>query len=240
MTEAQRYTEAWEGFWGNTSDVPGEAIWDSDPALTAAPHLDLLQPYVADPGLPILDLGCGNGTQTRHLATRFPRALGVDLSHAAVELARRADRAGVARYEQLDLADAERVRALHERLGDGNVYMRAVIHQSRPEHRAPVAGAVAELIGTAGRAFVVELTPAAKEVLRDLAEQPGGPPEKLRRVFAHGLTPAEATDDEVPALLRSAGLELLAEGRTELVMTECRRDGTRIDLPARWFVAGRG
>ncbi|MFF1612431.1 methyltransferase domain-containing protein, partial [Amycolatopsis sp. NPDC058278] len=26
------------------------------------------------------DLGCGNGTQTRYLADRFPHVLGVDLS----------------------------------------------------------------------------------------------------------------------------------------------------------------
>ncbi|WP_392676418.1 class I SAM-dependent methyltransferase [Streptomyces sp. LN785] len=239
MDVSQSYREAWEGFWSTTSDAPGEAIWDSDPSLTSVPDSELLLPY-ADASLPVVDLGCGNGTQTRYLATRFARAIGVDLSCAAIEHARRADPAGVAEFAQLNLVDAEAVRALHERVGDTNVYMRAVIHQSEPEARPAVAAAVAALVGQRGRAFVTELTPASKSVLQRAAQSPGGPPEKLRRVFEHGLRPAGATEEEVPELLRAAGLRTLASGDTALAQTEHLPDGTRIDLPARWFVLAGG
>ncbi|MEU7240158.1 class I SAM-dependent methyltransferase [Streptomyces sparsogenes] len=239
MTVSERYRQAWEGYWRNTSDAPGEAIWDTDPSLAAIPHLRLLTPH-ADTGLPIVDLGCGNGTQTRCLAAHFPRALGVDLSRAAIDHARRADTAKVAEFEQLNLTDAEAVRELHERLGDANVYLRAVIHQSDPSDRRPVAEAVATLLGRRGRAFVAELTEESKSVLRDAAQDPGGPPPKLRRVFDHGLRPADAQDAEVPELLREAGLTVLAQGPTTLPQTEYRADGTRIDLPARWFVVAPG
>ncbi|MER7723071.1 class I SAM-dependent methyltransferase [Streptomyces sp. NPDC096323] len=235
MDVSQRYREAWEGFWSATSDAPGEAIWDAAPALSAVPHSELLLPY-ADASLPVVDLGCGNGTQTRYLATRFARAIGVDLSHAAIAHARRADPEGVAEFAQLDLVDGDAVRALHERTGDVNVYMRAVIHQSEPEARPAVAAAVATLLGKRGRAFVAELTPASKVVLQQASEVPGGPPEKLRRVFEHGLKPASATEEEVPDLLRAAGLTTLDSGDTALPQTEYLPDGTRIDLPARWFV----
>ncbi|WP_405984337.1 class I SAM-dependent methyltransferase [Streptomyces sp. NBC_00872] len=238
MDVSQRYREAWEGYWRETSDAPGEAIWDADPSLTAIPHSELLLPY-ADVSLPVVDLGCGNGTQTRYLATRFARAIGVDLSHAAIEHARHADTAKTAEFEQLDLVDQDAVRALRDRIGDTNVYMRAVIHQSEPQDRPVVAGAVAELLGERGRAFVVELTPASKAVLQQAASGPGGPPAKLRRVFDHGLRPAGATDEEVPALLRAAGLTVLATGDTALAQTEKMPDGSRIDLPARWFVLER-
>ncbi|MEV8477343.1 class I SAM-dependent methyltransferase [Streptomyces sp. NPDC051173] len=238
MSTSQQYAEAWEGFWRETSDVPGDAIWDADPSLTAVPHLELLAPH-ADAALPIVDLGCGNGTQTRHLATCFPRAVGVDLSAAAVEHARRADAEGVAEFEQLDLTDTDGVRALHARIGDANVYMRAVIHQSRPEDRPAVARAVAELTGARGRAFVVELTEAAKEVLAEAVLRPDGPSPKGSRVIKHGLRPAEVADGEVPRLLREAGLAILAEGATTLAMTEFREDGERVVLPARWFVTSR-
>ncbi|MEW1719944.1 class I SAM-dependent methyltransferase [Streptomyces sp. NPDC093109] len=238
MDVSQRYRASWEGYWRETSDVPGEAIWDADPSLSAVPHSELLLPY-ADTTLPVADLGCGNGTQTRYLATRFARAVGVDLSHAAIEHARRADTAGTAEFEQLDLVDDTAVRALHDRIGDTNVYMRAVIHQSEPQDRAAVAAAVATLLGARGRAFVAELTSASKAVLQQAAAAPGGPPEKLRRVFAHGLKPAGATDEEVPELLRAAGLTILASGDTALPQTEHLPDGTRIDLPARWFVLAR-
>ncbi|MFE3943869.1 methyltransferase domain-containing protein [Streptomyces sp. NPDC059118] len=237
MDVSRRYREAWEGYWSATSDTPGEAIWDSDPSLTSVPHTELLLPH-ADTSLPVVDLGCGNGTQTRYLATRFPRAIGVDLSHAAIAHARHADPEGVAEFAQLDLVDAEAVAALHERTGDTNVYMRAVIHQSEPEARAAVAAAVAVLVGERGRAFVVEPTPASKDVLQQVAQGPDGPPEKLRRVLDHGLRPASASEEEVRRLLQEAGLTTLAAGATALAQTEYLPDGTRVALPARWFVLG--
>lgn len=235
MSVSERYRDAWESYWQETSDAPGEAIWDSDPSLTAVPHCEILLPH-ADPALSVVDLGCGNGTQTRYLATRFPRAVGVDLSHAAIEHARRADTEKTAEFEQLSLVDQEAVRALAARLGDTHVYMRAVIHQSEPQDRPAVAEAVATLLGTRGRAFVVELTSGSKDLFRRAAESPGGPPAKLRRVFDHGLKPAGAADDEVPRLLGEAGLRIVDSGDTTLPQTEYLADGTRIDLPARWFV----
>ncbi|ANP50579.1 SAM-dependent methyltransferase [Streptomyces griseochromogenes] len=235
MNVSDNYRNAWESYWRETSDETGEAIWDSAPSLTAEPHSQLFLPY-ADRDRTIVDLGCGNGTQTRYLATRFTRAVGVDLSHAAVEHARRAVHGDPIEFQQLDLTDTGAVRALHERLGDSHVYMRAVIHQSEPDARAAVADAVAEIIGTEGRAFVVELTSGSRDVLKRAAADPAGPPPKLRRVFHHGLKPADAEDEEIPRLLGEAGLEVLADGETTLPQTEYLADGTRIDLPARWFV----
>jgi len=235
MNVSENYRNAWESYWSETSDAPGEAIWDADPSLTSQPHSELFLPY-ADTSRTIVDLGCGNGTQTRYLATRFVKAVGVDLTHAAVEHARRAANGTGVEFQQLDLTDIDAVRALHTRLGDSHVYMRAVIHQSEPAARSRVAAAVAEIIGAEGRAFVVELTSGSREVLQRAAADPGGPGPKLRRVFHHGLKPADASDDEIPTLLGEAGLTVLASGDTALAQTENLADGTRIDLPARWFV----
>lgn len=232
------YEDAWERYWAGTSDAPGEAIWDSDPSLSAEPDSALLEPY-ADTELPIVDLGCGNGTQTRYLAGRFGRALGVDLSSAAVGHARRADPAGTVEFRRLDLADTDAVRELHRELGDVNVYMRAVIHQCEPEDRVPVAASVARLVGGRGRAFVADLLSSSRTLLREIAKEVGGPPPKLARVFEHGLKPGSVEDEMVPMLLRTAGLKVLQHGETALVQTEYRADGTRIDLPAQWLVVGR-
>ncbi|MGW7051681.1 class I SAM-dependent methyltransferase [Streptomyces sp. NPDC054887] len=238
MTPTGRYVHAWESYWGDTPSTPGAAIWDSDPSLAAAPHLELFAPY-ADPSRPVVDVGCGNGTQTRHLARHFPLAVGLDLSHAGIARARGADTGRTVDFRQMDVTDTGAVRRLHEQLGDSNVYLRAVMHQSDPSDRPLVAAAVAELLGERGRAFVAELTAGAKNVLAELMRQPGGPPPKLARVFAHGLKPAESADTEVPDLLRACGLTVLAAGRTTLAQTEFRADGTRIELPAQWLVVGR-
>ncbi|MFJ9950829.1 class I SAM-dependent methyltransferase [Kitasatospora sp. NPDC091207] len=235
MSVSERYARAWEGFWAESTGEQGGPFWDADATLTAAPHIALFAAHV-DRTLPIVDLGCGNGTQTRYLAGVFPRAVGVDLSASAVAHARRADRDGAAEYEQLSLTDLVGVRRLGDRLGEANVYLRAVLHQSDPVDRAPVAAAVALLLGRRGRGFVVEPTTAAKAVLQQVAERPGGPPEKLRQVRKHELRPAEVAPGEMPELLRAAGLEILDRGGTDLAMSECHPDGTRVTLPADWFV----
>ncbi|GAA1236616.1 class I SAM-dependent methyltransferase [Kitasatospora nipponensis] len=237
MGASERYVRAWEGFWAENTGEPGEAFWDADATLTAAPHTALLAAH-ADRTLPIVDLGCGNGTQTRYLAGHFPRAVGVDLSASAVAHARRADRDAVAEFEQLDLTDLVAVRRLSERLGEVNVYLRAVLHQSDPGDRVPVATAVALLLGRRGRGLVVEPTAAAKAVLQEVAEQPGGPPHRLRQVRKHQLRPAEVAPGELPELLRGVALEILDQGESDLAMSEHHPDGARVALPAQWFVVG--
>lgn len=239
MSVTSRYRDAWEGFWREAPDEPGGVFWDAEPALTAGLHLALFEPHMAHLSLPVVDLGCGNGTQTRFLADRYDSVTGVDLSPAAVEHARAQDPDGRARFAQLDATDEKAVQELHDRLGDANVYVRGVLHQCEPADRARLAEAVATLVGERGRAFLVELAEAAKPVLMGLAQSPAGPPPKLRPVFAHGLAPGEVTDAALPEIVRSAGLTVLARGELPLTTTEYRPDGTRIELPSTWLVAGR-
>ncbi|MEV7603608.1 class I SAM-dependent methyltransferase [Kitasatospora sp. NPDC089797] len=239
MSVTSRYREAWEGFWREAPEAPGSVAWDAEPALTAERHLTLFEPHVNDRALPVVDLGCGNGRQTRFLADRFTRVLGVDLCDTALDLARRQDPAQRAEFARLDATDADAVSALHGRLGDANVYVRGLIHQSEPADRRPVAEAVATLVGADGRAFVVEPSAAAKDVLKALVQAPDGPPPKLRPVFAHGLAPAEVADATFGELFRAAGLTVLASGELPLHLTEFTPAGERIELPSRWLVVGR-
>ncbi|MET8628052.1 class I SAM-dependent methyltransferase [Kitasatospora sp. NPDC004669] len=238
MTVTSRYRDAWEGFWRDAPEEPGSVIWDAEPALTAERHLALFRPHLTDSRLPVVDLGCGNGTQTRFLAHHFPRAVGVDLSPTAIGLARRQDPACRAEFAQLDATDATDVRALRDRLGDTNVYVRGVIHQSDPADRRPVVDAIATLLGERGRAFVVDPSEAARNTLARLTQSPAGPPPKLRPVFEHGLAPAEVADAAFAELFSAAGLTVLASGEMPLCLTEFTPDGRRIDLPSRWLVAG--
>ncbi|MDL5204712.1 class I SAM-dependent methyltransferase [Streptomyces sp. ALI-76-A] len=239
MSVTSRYREAWEGFWREAPDEQGAVFWDAEPILTAGAHLALFEPHLADHNLPMVDLGCGNGTQTRFLADRFPHVIGADISAAALDHARRADPAEQASYRLLDAAEKDAARTLHAELGDANVYMRGVLHQAAPEDRQPLVDGIAALVGERGRAFLVELSESAKPVLLDLARSAAGPPPKLAPVFRHGLTPGEVADDAVPGYLDAAGLTVLAGGELPLTTTEYRPDGTRIELPSRWLMAGR-
>ncbi|MEU1176987.1 class I SAM-dependent methyltransferase [Streptomyces sp. NPDC005820] len=239
MSVTMRYREAWEGFWREAPQDTGAVFWDADPKVTAALHLALFEPYVADADLPLVDLGCGNGTQTRFLADRFPRVVGVDLAAAALDHARRADPAGRARYLLLDAAEQGAAAALHTELGDSHVYMRGVLHQCEPADRQPLADGIAALLGERGRVFLVEPSEAAGSVLGGLAQAPAGPPPKLAPIFRHGIAPGEVPDAAVPAHLEAAGLTVLASGELPLTTTESTPDGTPIELPSKWLVAGR-
>ena len=234
-----RYREAWEGFWREASDEPGAVFWDADPKVTAALHLALFEPHLLDAGLPLVDLGCGNGTQTRFLADRFPKVVGADLAAAALDHARRADPAGQAVYRLLDAAEQGAAKTLHAELGDANVYMRGVLHQCEPADRQPLADGIATLVGERGRVFLVELSEAARPVLGGLAQSPAGPPAKLAPIFRHGIAPGEVADDAVPGYLRAAGLAVLASGALPLTTTEFAPDGSLMELPSTWLVAGR-
>ncbi len=239
MSVTSRYRNAWESFWSEAPEGPGAVFWDAEPMLTAGRHLAHFEPHLVDPGLPMIDLGCGNGTQTRYLAERFGHVVGADLSAAALEHARRADPGGQAAYRQLDATDKAEAETLHAELGDANLYVRGVLHQCEPDDRQPLADVVAALLGERGRALLVEPTQESKAVLMALAQGPEGPPAKLAPVLRHGLTPGSVPEEAVPEYLRAAGLSVLASGELPLVSTEYTADGTRIELPSAWVVAGR-
>ncbi|MFG2648643.1 methyltransferase domain-containing protein [Streptomyces sp. NPDC048436] len=239
MSVTSRYREAWEGFWREAPGEQGAVLWDAEPALTVGIHLALFEPHLTAAALPLVDLGCGNGTQTRFLADRFRRVLGADLSAAALAHARRADPAEQVEYRQVDAAEKVEAEQLHAELGDVNLYMRGVLHQCEPADRRPLVEGIAALLGERGRAFVVELAEAAGPVLRDLVQSPAGPPPKLAPVFAHGIAPGEVADAAVLEYVDAAGLTVFAQGELPLITTEFRPDGTRIELPSRWLVVGR-
>ncbi|MFH8489334.1 class I SAM-dependent methyltransferase [Streptomyces longisporoflavus] len=239
MSVTSRYKEAWEGFWRDAPEEPGAVFWDAEPALTVGIHLALFEPHMTAAGLPVVDVGCGNGTQTRFLADRYPRVIGVDLSAAALAHARRADPAEQVEFRQVDVAERAEAEQLHAELGDMNVYMRGVLHQCEPADRRPLFESIAALVGERGRAFVVELAEAAGTVLRGLAQSPEGPPPKLAPVFAHGIVPGEVADAAVPQYVAAAGLTIIASGELPLTTTEFTPDGRRIELPSKWLVVGR-
>ncbi|WP_369179725.1 class I SAM-dependent methyltransferase [Streptomyces mutabilis] len=239
MSVTSRYRNAWESFWSEAPEGPGAVFWDAEPMLTAGRHLAHFEPHVVDPGLPMIDLGCGNGTQTRYLAERFGHVVGADLSAAALDHARRADPGGRAAYRQLDATDKAEAETLHAELGDANLYVRGVLHQCEPDDRQSLADALAALLGERGRAFLVEPTQESKAVLMDLVQGPEGPPAKLAPVLRHGLTPGSVPEEAVPEYLRAAGLSVLASGELPLISTEYTAGGTRIELPSTWVVAGR-
>jgi SAM-dependent methyltransferase len=166
MTSSNRYLTSWEGFWSTLNGTPGEIFWDADPAHAGQQDLMLFQDY-ADPQLPLVDLGCGNGTQTRFLANHFVRVIGTEISPAAVQIAQTKNAAPNASYRVLDVLCPDDAQALHEEVGDANLYMRAVLHQLSPADHATAIQSIGRLLGKKGILYLVELSSAANPTSRN-------------------------------------------------------------------------
>ncbi|GLW93938.1 class I SAM-dependent methyltransferase [Actinokineospora globicatena] len=228
----------WQGFWTDTPQEQGVAIWDSAPEVTSTAHLPLFAPHFAV-DLPVLDVGCGNGTQSAALAEHYDRVLGLDFAPAAIAHATALYADSGVDFRTFDLADTAGATALHAELGDVNIYMRGVLHQMPDERRADAAASLAILLGSAGHLFAVELAPAAGDTIKSaMSESPTAVP-KMRQVFKHNLTPAAWVEGKLAELLTGAGLVTLETGPIVLQGTDTRVDGSRLDLPMTYAIARR-
>lgn len=239
-----QHRDVWERFWRDAPTASGTVFWDVDPHLAAAIHLPLFRPHCI-PVLPLVDIGCGNGTQSHFLARHHRPVVGVDIAEAAIARAcagREKGKRSATDFRQLDAADKETAQRLHAELGESNVYLRGVLHLSRPDDRRRIAEAVAMLVGVRGRAFVVEPARAGSEVLSRMMRRPHGPPQGLEGLAvlrASGLEPVEMPDESLPELFRAAGLDVWVSGTLPMATNGVRADGSRVELPSNWIIAGR-
>ncbi|UVS77395.1 class I SAM-dependent methyltransferase [Actinokineospora sp. UTMC 2448] len=226
----------WESYWRDLPRERGLPVWDSDGAVTATAQLPVFRPYF-DAALPVLDIGCGNGTQTAALAEHFPRVIGMDFAQSAIEHARTLQAGTTATFRTFDLTDADAARAVHDELGDVNVYLRGVLHQMPDEDRPQAAAALSVLLGDSGHAFAVELAPSASASMKTaLGQSPDAVP-KLQRVFRYGLTPAAWDEGKLDAVLDGAGMAVVARGEVPLHGTDRLPDGSPLRLPMVYVVA---
>jgi SAM-dependent methyltransferase len=232
MSDASsHYHSIWESYWGSVAGADEEVFWDSAPATGAALDLPRFQAF-ADESLPLVDVGCGNGTQTRFFADHFDRVIGVDVSEIAIRAAR--DRASAPNidYRALNLLEPDAAEALHREIGDANVYVRAVLHQLSPESRPVALRSLEALLGARGVLYLIELSPKAEPYFRSLIEKNGGPPKGLARVLQYGIQPAMFTESDLAALLPEARFELLAEGEGGIRTTHPLPEGGFAEVPA--------
>ncbi|NOT23531.1 MAG: class I SAM-dependent methyltransferase [Nitrospiraceae bacterium] len=230
MTSANRYLTSWEGFWSTSTGAPGEIFWDADPAHAGQQDLALFRGDV-DRQLPLIDLGCGNGTQTRFLANHFPRVLGTEISPAAVEIARTKHAASNVSYRVLDVLSPDAAQVLHEEIGDANVYMRAVLHQLSPADHATAIQSIERLLGRTGVLYLVELSSAAEPFFAQLITQ-YGPPPGLARVFEHQITPGMVNENDLERLFPPDRFTLIRTGKSHIQTVHTLPTGEVVKVPA--------
>jgi SAM-dependent methyltransferase len=219
----REYRRQWDSYWRtiHTTGPGGEVLWDSLPEKASAEDLRRFAAYL-DPGLPLVDLGCGNGRQSRFLARHFERVIGVDVSPSAIELARREIRGlpeeSKIEYREWNGAVAGEAEALHAEIGDANVYMRTVFHCVQAPDRHRFVTSLAALLGDRGTLYQIELSGGALETFRKLpGRSPSGLPDLVHNVVRNGIHPIGFTkrdreryypDDQWVVLDQGDGVEI--------------------------------
>ncbi|MDL5156240.1 class I SAM-dependent methyltransferase [Actinomycetospora termitidis] len=195
--------DRWDLYWagvGSTGDG-GDVLWDSGDPAEPDRYLELLERF-ADPALPVIDLGCGNGRFTRALCRAGWRGIGVDVSDAAIALAREeADRVPEEPgFLVADLAAPDAVDRIRADPGPANVFVRGVLHVLTAEARGRAAANIGRLLGDRGVAVIAETNHRGSllSYVENLGAGPRGLPHPLARAIASGLpTPRPFGGDEL-------------------------------------------
>lgn len=238
VKEMQSSAGGWDGYWSSVGERPQEVFWDAEAERVGALDLDRFEGLV-DRRRTLLDFGCGNGTQTRFFAGRFDKVIGVDVSEAAIELARRATASRNGSYRVLDGLRPEQAQALHDEIGDVNVYVRGVFHQMSAEDRPACASSIEAVLGMEGTLFVAELSASAEDCLASFVARHGGLPPGLQRAFEFGLVAGALRSEELDALFPRARYDVLALGESIIHTTHGLPEGGFMEIPALYRVLRR-
>jgi SAM-dependent methyltransferase len=165
-----------------------------------------------DTSLPVIDVGCGNGSFTRWLADIFPEALGVDISPSAIRRAQR-EAAGISNVSFATADATGPDTAISPYPGGCNVFVRGVLHVLPPESRARMASNLRSAVG-GGRVFLAEtdFPGSPLEYVERLGAVPGYIPAGLRRAIAGLPVPGRFGAAEREAAFPGDQWELLADG----------------------------
>lgn len=186
---------AWNRYWGGIkhTGAEGEVLWDAGSQNEISRSLEQLLPRM-DRGLPIVDVGCGNGRHTRVLATHFPRAQGLDLSSEAIEKARQESRGfSNVSYQVLDLSTPGAGKQLAAGLGDMNVYVRGVLHIVEHGRRLEMVRNLRDMLGSRGTLYLLETAHEGSplDYMMSLGATASSIPSPLRRLIEAGIRPPQ-------------------------------------------------
>ena len=236
---ARDYSGQWNSYWSTIqkTGVGGQVLWDSAPQRAAEEDLARFIRHM-DRELPILDLGCGNGRQSRFLAQYFPKVIGIDVSiHAIQQAQRESVLVDNLEFHVFNAADPQQAQSLHDEFGDVNIYMRGVFHVIQKADRASFVTSLQTLLGQKGTLYQIELTSAALTYFRTLpGDSPSGLPKLLHKVVEHGITPIGFELKDAKKLYTQQAWHILEQGQEVTINTIPLSHGLEGHVPANYLV----
>lgn len=233
------YPGQWDSYWGSISRTGkgGEVLWDNNPDRAAEEDLKRFKKHM-DVNLPIIDLGSGNGRQTRFLSQHFKHVIGVDASEEAVKLARQESKDfDNVEFRVLDATNPAAARALHAEFGDVNIYMRGVLHVIQKPDRKNFAATIKTLLGQNGMLYQIELNHQALTYFRTLpGDSPSGLPMLLHKVVEHGIQPIGFKLNDIKKVYPAVDWKVIAQGKDVTINTIPLSHGQEGLVPANYLI----
>ena len=235
----RKYGAQWDRFWGSVerTGAGGDVLWDIVPERAVGEDLTRMQQHM-DSSLPLIDVGCGNGGQTRFLARQASRVIGVDVSSAAINLASSESR-GIDNisFRVLDMTKPDQAAALHKEIGDANIYIRGVVHTIQKPDRPAAERSLAILLGERGTLYQIELRTDALTYFRQLpGDSPTGLPRLLHRVVQYGIRPIGFDLSDRASFFPDSRWHLLAAGDDTTINTVKLSHGKEGRVPASFVI----
>ena len=234
----ETFRTGWEQYWSSFQESPAKVFWNADPAEAARDVVTFKDHFL--PGLPLVDVGCGNGTHTRALARQgqFTKIVGTDVASAAIADAQHGNHCHVT-YRTLDLLSPEDAATLRQEIGNANVHVRGVLHQLPHAYRETAVASIAQLLGDSGTLYLKELSAAAEEYLADLLKRFGaieGLERSMGVLHKVGIHWGSFGETDIETLFPSDRFTLLTKGDARIRTTNRLPTGESITIPAVYAV----
>jgi hypothetical protein len=238
LLPSERFRDGWEQYWSSIRESPTKVFWNADPA-EAAQDVAIFEDYFL-PALPLVDVGCGNGTHTRALAAHLPltNIIATDVAPAAIRDVPHVSVSQIC-YRTLDLLRPDEAATLHQEISDANVHIRGVLHQLPPAHRKTAVASIAQLLGGSGTLYLKELSLAADAYLTDLLDRfgpVGGLERSMGVLHRVGIHWGSFTESDIATLFPSDRFTLLTKGDACIQTTNRLPTGQIITIPASYAV----
>jgi len=226
------YQTNWDQYYQRTYRLQKKkALWDVNSALAVEDDFRLFSPYF-DSAMPIIDLGCGTGTQSVFLAKHYPKVLGVDVAAEAITVAKaNIDEANI-EFDTLDVTDFKKAEQIHQVYGDTNLYMRGVLHQILEEDLPSFRQTIKTLMGKNGKMYCIEVSDQIRTYFDKSEGNFSRLPKRMQQVFISNLPPKGLSIDRINTYFPAEEFDVKTSGDTKLNTNIQFSDQEPIFIPA--------
>lgn len=226
------YGKNWDQYYIRTYRLQKtKALWDVP--VEQAIELDhkRFKKYLSE-DLPIIDIGCGTGTQSRYLLQYFTNVLGVDVAAEAIRVAKENYQLPGLVFDTFDVTDVDKAKSIEKKLGPSNIYMRGVLHQILEADLDHFRESIRTLLGATGTMYCIEVSDQIRAHFSTENQQFSRLPERLKQVFISNLPPKGVSLESLPSFFPISDFNILQAGVGSLNTNLKYPDGNPIFIPA--------